>query len=56
MQSLTLQPNVHDGVIVYEDSPLVSIIAEVEDSNLDIFYMTCCGFPLFQFQDSCEGD
>lgn len=24
VQSLTLQPNVQDGVIIYEDSPLVS--------------------------------
>ena len=26
VQSLTLQPTVHDGVIVYEDSPLVRAI------------------------------
>ena len=29
VQSLTLQPNVQDGVIIYEDSPLVS--CHVED-------------------------
>ena len=26
VQSLTLQPNVQDGIIIYEDSPLVSNI------------------------------
>lgn len=26
VQTLTLQPSVRDGIIVYEDSPLVSIL------------------------------
>lgn len=26
VQTLTLQPSVRDGIIVYEDSPLVSVL------------------------------
>lgn len=30
MQTLTLQPTVQDGVIIYEDSPLVRLQAHLE--------------------------
>lgn len=30
MQTLTLQPTVQDGVIIYEDSPLVRLLAHLE--------------------------
>ena len=39
VQTLTLQPNVQDGVIVYEDSPLVS--KTVITVSIKIYNLLC---------------
>ena len=40
VQTLTLQPTVQDGVIIYEDSPLVSFCLILENILFSAFRMT----------------
>lgn len=40
VQTLTLQPTVQDGVIIYEDSPLVNAVKN-GNKLLDLTYTVC---------------